>query len=108
MNELPITLVTASLLGIMFIWLSARVISGRVKVQSLIGHSDDDELLFLIRTHGNFTEYVPIFLIVLGLLEHAGANSTALILIAALFVLARLLHVPDWRGERIDRAVAAG
>ena len=42
MNELPITLVTASLLGIMFIWLSARVISGRVKVQSLIGHSDDE------------------------------------------------------------------
>ncbi len=93
-NTLPITLVTACILGIMFIWLSARVIAGRVRLESLIGDSDNEEMLWLVRTHANFTEYTPIFLIILGLLEYTGGNNTALTVIAALFVIARLLHVP--------------
>lgn len=93
-NGLPITLATASILGLMFVWLSARVISARVKGQALIGDQGDGALLFAIRTQGNFTEYVPIFLIILGLLEFASANSIVLIVLAVLFVAARLLHVP--------------
>ncbi len=92
-TSLHITLVTASILGLMFIWLSARVISGRVRIESLIGDSDNTEMLFLIRTHANFCEYAPIFLIILGLLEFMGANNIALVVIAALFVSARLSHV---------------
>ncbi|NKB99339.1 MAG: hypothetical protein GKR90_12715 [Pseudomonadales bacterium] len=93
MSELTITLVTACILGLMFIWLSARVIGTRVKNDVLIGDSGDQALLFSIRVQGNFTEYVPIFLIVLALIEAAGANQTALIVLAALFVAARLSHV---------------
>lgn len=93
-NGLPITLAAASILGIMFVWLSARVISARVRRQALIGDQGDTELLFAIRTHANFTEYTPIFLIILGLLEFMQANSTVLLVLAALFVVARLLHVP--------------
>ena len=63
MDTIPITLLTASLLGLIFIWLSARVIGARVKNEALIGDNGDTELIFAIRTHGNFTEYVPIFLI---------------------------------------------
>ena len=94
MNSLPITLVTASTLGLMFVWLSANVIAGRLKLQAGIGDSGNTELLYRIRTQGNFSEYVPIFLIILGLLESNGAHQTVLIGLAALFVLARLLHVP--------------
>ena len=98
-NALPITLTTACILGIMFIWLSARVIAWRVRLQALIGDSDNDEMLFLIRTHANFTEYTPIFLIILGLVEYMGGNATALTVIAVLFVIARLLHVPGMGPE---------
>ena len=94
MFSLPVTLVTASILGLMFIWLSARVIGGRVQNQVLIGDDGQADLIWRIRTHGNFIEYVPIFLIVLGALELMGGNRTALIVIAALFVVARILHVP--------------
>ena len=94
MDAIPITLLTASLLGLVFIWLSARVIGARVKGETLIGDAGDTDLIFAIRTHGNFTEYVPIFLIVLALVESAGANRIALWVLAGLFVLARLLHVP--------------
>ena len=93
MNELPITLVTASILGLMFIFLSSRVIGARLKSEVLIADGGDTNLLWKIRIQGNFTEYVPLFLIVLTLLEYSGGNATALIALAALFVLARISHV---------------
>ena len=94
MVELPITLTTASVLGLMFVWLSARVIGGRVQGQVLIGDAGDVNLVYRIRTHGNFSEYVPIFLIILGLTELSGGNATVLTVLASFFVLARILHVP--------------
>ena len=93
MDTIPITLFTASILGLMFIWLSARVIGARVRNDVLIG-DDQNEVLWASRTHGNFTEYVPVFLIVLALVESAGGNRTVLWIIAILFILARLSHVP--------------
>ena len=93
MNALPITLATASVLGLMFIWLSARVISARVRNEALIGDDGKADLIWPIRVQGNFTEYTPIFLLILAPLEYMGANQTALIVLAALFVVARILHV---------------
>jgi len=93
MNDLTITLLTASVLGLMFIWLSTRVISARLKNEVLIGLGDGPELQWAIRIHGNFTEYVPIFLIVLGLLELSGGHRTTLATLAILFVVARASHV---------------
>lgn len=101
MVDLTITLTTASILGLMFVWLSARVIGGRVKGEVNIGDGGSTELLYQIRTQGNFSEYVPIFLIILALLETMGANKTALIALAALFIIARLLHVPGM-GEQAN------
>jgi uncharacterized membrane protein YecN with MAPEG domain len=86
MNGLPITLATASTLGIMLIWLSARVIASRVKNQALIGDQGNQDLLFAIRTQGNFSEYTPLFLILLGLLEFSQV-------LAGLFIVSRLLHM---------------
>lgn len=93
MIELPITLVTASILGLVLVWLSARVIASRVKNEALIGDQGNTELLFAIRSHGNFVEYAPIFLILLGLLESSGANQTALLTLAGMFIVGRPLHV---------------
>lgn len=93
MNGLPITLATASTLGIMLIWLSARVIASRVKNQALIGDQGNQDLLFAIRTQGNFSEYTPLFLILLGLLEFSQASPTTLKVLAGLFIVSRLLHM---------------
>ena len=91
---MTITLTTASILGLMFIWLSARVIGSRVKNEVIIGEGEDEDMLFRIRAHANFTEYVPIFLIILAGLEWAGGHTMVLSILAAVFVLARLSHVP--------------
>ena len=93
MLNITITLVTASVLGLMLVWLSARVIGARVRNDSLIGDDNKPDLLWQIRIHGNFVEYSPLFLILLGALEVSGAHSTALMALAGIFVLARLLHV---------------
>ncbi len=93
MTPLPVTLATASILGLMLIWLAARVIASRVRTETLIGEGASAELLYAIRTHGNFIEYAPIFLILLGLLEYSGGNRTALLVLAGLFIVARPLHV---------------
>lgn len=93
MTSLPVTLATASILGLMLIWLGARVVGARVRTETLIGDQGSTELLFAVRAHGNFIEYAPIFLILLGLLEYSGGNRTALMILAGLFIVARPLHV---------------
>ena len=91
--NLPITLVTACVAGLMLIWLSVRVIQSRLKDEVLIGEGNSEELLFKIRTQANFSEYVPLFLIILGLVESAGGHATALMVFAGVFIAARVLHV---------------
>ena len=93
MITLPITLLTASILGLVLIWLSFRVINTRVQTESLIGDNGHEDLTYKIRSHANFTEYTPLFLILLGLLEVMGGHSMTLAIIAGIFVVARLLHV---------------
>jgi len=91
--HLPVTLVTACVAGLILIWLSVRVIGSRVEGEVLIGNGDSDDLLYKVRTHGNFSEYAPLFLIILGAVEAAGGHSTALMAVAALFIVARFFHV---------------
>jgi len=91
--HLPITLVTAATAALILIWLSVRVVSSRVSGEVLIGDGGKEDLLYKIRTHANFSEYAPLFLIVLGLVEGAGGNSTALMVLAAVFLAARISHV---------------
>lgn len=93
MLSLPITMITASIFGLLFVWLCIHVIGARGKYGTLIGDGSHTELEFRIRKHGNFVEYVPLFLILLGLLEIHGAHPTALIVFAAIFVVARVLHI---------------
>jgi len=42
--------------------------------------------------HANLAEHAPLALIMLGALELAGANHMALMVVAVLFIAARLLH----------------
>lgn len=46
-----------------------------------------------MRAHANFTEYAPLFLILLAVLELAHGSSLLLWIGGALFVLARVAHL---------------
>ena len=57
-----VTLVTGGLSGLLYFWLSWRVVQVRQSTKVSIGHGDGDLLLQRIRAHANFAEYVPISL----------------------------------------------
>lgn len=89
---LPISTLTASLLGFLFFVLTMRVIKERGNSKVSIGDGGDEMLIRRIRAQGNFVEYVPIFLILLVLAEYNGLNAYFLGLLATVFVLARTAH----------------
>ncbi len=90
---LPITGTVAALASVALVALSIPVSLQRMKVDTRIGTGSDPTLLCRIRAQGNFTEYVPLALIVLGLCEYRGVPGVWLYTIAVLLVLGRALHV---------------
>jgi uncharacterized protein len=89
---LPITSLTAAALALLLAFLAILTIRIRVRHGISFGDGDNPALRSASRAHGNLAEYAPIGLIVIGLLEVAAVNRTALAIGAASFVLGRLLH----------------
>ena len=90
-----ITAFYASLLALWLVLLSFRVIALRgspVFGFLTIDTSDDNMLQRAIRAHGNLTEYAPMMLIVLYLLEISGAGTTTLHSLGLSFLIGRLMH----------------
>ena len=81
---LLVTAIFASILALMFIKLSLDVIGVRRKNKVSLGVGGVDELERAIRAHGNFAEYVPFGLFLIGALE---LNDAPLELVAPLGVL---------------------
>jgi len=86
------TLMTAGLLGLIFLVLSVRVISVRGSTKVMFGDGGDQTLLSRMRAQANFAEYAPILLILLGLVEYI--NGTNMLVAGAgwVIVLSRLCH----------------
>jgi uncharacterized membrane protein YecN with MAPEG domain len=89
---LPITLTTASLLAVLCLILAIRASMGRVKNNVLMGDGGNADMVMRMRTHANFTEYVPLLLVLMGLLELAGGSRMVLTIFGAALVLARVAH----------------
>ncbi|OLP18418.1 hypothetical protein BST81_10660 [Leptolyngbya sp. 'hensonii'] len=82
----------ASLLALLIVWLSLRVIKLRQTKKVSLGDGGESELQVAIRAQGNATEYIPISLILLLLLELNKAHG-ALIHAGGIAILAgRFLH----------------
>ena len=73
-----ITALYAGILGLMSIVLALGAGSLRGKLKVSIGDGGHPELLLAMRRHGNFVEFVPLALILIGLLEMNGVGATAL------------------------------
>ena len=87
---LPITLTIAGAAAILHVWLSLRVSRLRRPLKIGVGDGGNEVLLRRMRAHGNFAENMPIFLILLGLLELATGGNLWLWGAAILFILARI------------------
>ena len=90
----PLTLMYAGILGLILFILTFRVVLAvRVKGGVNLGDGDNPGFNAVIRGHGNFIEYVPIALILMGLLEaNAAASATTLHAMGIALVISRVIH----------------
>lgn len=89
---LPVTSLVAAASAAALVAISIRVSLARMGAGRQIGDGGDERLLRVIRAQGNFVEYVPMALILLGLLELAGASAGLLWALGGLLAAGRLLH----------------
>ena len=98
MNNLPLTSIFASLFTLFYLFLSFRIGYFRGSpVMKLIFKMDEEipetRLQRNVRAHGNFSEYVPIFLVLLLIIETLGQSSfDYLLTICLIFSYGRLAH----------------
>ena len=94
------TLYALPLIAIFFpLWIGVSSI--RSKLNCSIGDNGDKNLLFAIRKHGNFIEWVPFTLILMVIAEAQGTGAMWLHAAGTLLVIGRLAHP---FGLKIDNA----
>ena len=92
------TLITAGVLGVWYAFLAVTVIRARYRHRVSLGDGGIPELQARIRAHGNFAEYVPIVLILMGLVELAGGDRTVLLWSGIALVVSRVIQaVGVWK-----------
>lgn len=92
MSALYVTSLFAALLTILYIVLSFRIIRLRWVERVGIGTGTSQPLEVAVRIHGNFAEYVPLGLILIGLMEMSGAPMWVLYSMGGLLFVARIFH----------------
>jgi uncharacterized protein len=90
--DMPITTLFASLLALLFVFLSVRVIGARRGAGVAIGDGGDKMLARRVRVHGNFAEYVPMGLLLMALAESGGVAKLQIWLAGALLLVGRAIH----------------
>ncbi|MCI5045098.1 MAG: MAPEG family protein [Aquisalinus sp.] len=96
---LTTTAIYACLLTIVFLWLSLRVIGFRRSNKIALGDNGDRMLLRRTRVQANFTEYVPITLILIAIAEINGTPDWVIHLSGAAIVTGRILHAIGFSSE---------
>ena len=86
------TALYASLLATLFVALSYNVIRNRQTQKIALGDGGKEVMRKAMRAHGNFSEYTPFFLILLGLVEYQGLPAWAVHSLGLLFLAGRLSH----------------
>jgi uncharacterized membrane protein YecN with MAPEG domain len=88
-----VTPLYAGALALWFMVLSVKVVQARVGPGNpSLGDGGDPKVLRLMRGHANFAEYVPLILVLMGLLELNGLPKWALHGLGATLLAGRLLH----------------
>jgi len=97
-----ITALYAGIMGLIAITLAFLAGSQRGKTGISIGDGDNKDLLLAMRRHGNFIEWVPMTLILLGLLELDGGAPRAIHVMGVALVVFRIAHAVGLKADSIQ------
>ena len=89
---IPITTIFTGLLALMLVGVSIRVTVLRASKQIEFFDGGDKELGRAIRVQGNFVEYVPMALALMGLIEWMGSKPWIVYVLGVALVVARIVH----------------
>lgn len=111
--QLPITALYAGILAIFALVLSFRAgsLRGKTGISVLFGEPQNMELAEKVRAHQNFLEYVPMLLILMGVIELNGGSGTFLHVVGALLIISRIAHAIGLKHDNMahpGRLVGAG
>jgi hypothetical protein len=89
-----VTTLAAGVLGVILAVLSGQVVAARTSGKVMQGSGDDTSspLFLAVRSQANFAEYVPLALLLIGLIELRTGPALLVKILAAALVLARLMH----------------
>ncbi|WP_417685054.1 MAPEG family protein [Pseudidiomarina gelatinasegens] len=90
--NLPISMLYAGLLTLLYFALSVNIIRLRWRDRVGLGTGDSQDLKVAVRIHGNFAEYVPLSLLLLVVMELQGAAVDLLYGLGAALFVARICH----------------
>jgi uncharacterized protein len=102
---LPVALTTAGAAAVINFWLAYRVSRIRLAENVWVGDGGNPRLITRMRAQLNFAEYAPIVLILIALVEFARGTQFWLWVVAAVFVVARVLHAVGMDGWRPGRQI---
>jgi len=100
-----ISAVYAALAALLIAGLSQRVIKLRRAKKVIFGDGGETDLQIAIRAQGNATEYIPILLILLALLELSGGHAALLHIGGFAIILGRIVHARGLLRANLDRRV---
>jgi len=105
MMMLPIALTTAGAAALVNFWLSWRIAELRVSEKISVGDGGNPRLTARMRAQLNFAEYAPVVLVLIALVEAATGTQLWLGIVAAIFIVGRVLHGFGMDGWRFGRSV---
>ena len=82
----------AGLMALIYIVLIFNVIRHRLKFKIGLGTSDNHILDKAVRVHGNFSEHVPLALLLIFICDYNGTNTLYLHILGITLFVSRLLH----------------
>jgi uncharacterized protein len=89
---LTITALYAAILALIMVALAINVTIHRAKLRVPMGDGGNPQMLRMIRVHGNAVEYVPLGIVLMGILELNGGWHWALHAAGIALILARVLQ----------------
>jgi len=111
--SLPITALYAGILMIFALALSFKAggFRGKTGVSVLFGEPVNMDLAERVRVHQNFLEYVPMAIILMGIIELNGGNATFLHVFGVVLIISRIAHAIGLRHDNMGhpgRVIGAG
>ncbi|WP_162925146.1 MAPEG family protein [Aurantiacibacter odishensis] len=100
MLEHHIGLLSVAIAALINLWLSWRCGSARGKSKVLHGDGGDIALQRHMRAHANFTEYTPIALLLILVLDYSDQNPWLLAITALVFLVGRILHAIGMQADK--------